>query len=595
MKGIEKTMKQKMLLVFIVFLVLFVGIVIQLLRITMVEGQNYEREVLVNAASKIGDSKKLNYKRGQIVDRNGIVLADSLIKYEVIYDAKLLLDEISLENQQKTISFLAENFAYTEIELKQILEDNPNNHNYILGSDYVYLDIAKLEDKIKSREVRGVFIRENYERYYPYKEHASDVIGFVNSDQIGFYGIEKTYDEYLIGKEGRSYSSVNDEQGVGRAEVESKDGYNVMLTIDYTVQRYLEEGIEKFLETEKAKEIHIIVMNPNNGEILGLANYPNFDLQTPYSLSKYFSEEEIASMSDEEVVAYLTDLWNNDVVKDTYEPGSTFKPFVYAAAKEEHKINEATRVTCHGTIQVADTLIHCWKNGGHGVQTAEEALKNSCNPGFVQIGENLGRDLYYKYQHSFGFGSVTNVDLIGETSGRDLLHPYDHLNPVELATSSFGQTFNITPIQLITGFSSLINGGYLYEPHVMKKIYDEKTGRLVEVYNETLVRQTISEDTSLATKLSLKGVVDEGTGRKAKIAGYEIGGKTGTAEKLPRIEDKYIVSFIGFAPVENPEVIALVVVDEPEGENVNSRYATALFSQVMENIMPYLQIFKVEE
>jgi len=330
-------------------------------------------------------------------------------------------------------------------------------------------------------------------------------------------------------------------------------------------------------------------MNPKNGEIYGMANYPDYSLEKPYDVESFKTLKQFETMNDIDI---LNRLWGNENVTDSYEPGSTFKPFVVAAALEENKVHKEDTFICEGSLNVGKYNISCWEPRGHGEQTIEEALANSCNVALMEIGAKLERDLFYDYQHMFGFGAQTGIDLEGETSARVNVYERDELNLVELATSSFGQGFNVTPIQLITGFSALINGGYLYEPKLMKKIYTEN--QVVETTESNLFRQVISEDVSHLLRLTLGNVVNEGTGKKASIAGYEIGGKTGTAETNARDDSSYIVSFIGFAPVENPQVITLVVVEEPVGLKVNSRFAAKIFVDVMEDTMPYLHIFKAE-
>jgi stage V sporulation protein D (sporulation-specific penicillin-binding protein) len=412
----------------------------------------------------------------------------------------------------------------------------------------------------------------------------------VNNDFSGAYGIELIYDEYLKGDPGRVYGSVGDDNMVEVNEVPAVNGDDVMLTIDYTIQKHIKDAIKNFREDMDATFIQVIVMNPNTGEIYGMVNDPDFSLEEPYDLTAFYDSEVLEEMTQEEKSAALNNLWKNEAITNAYEPGSTFKPFVFAAGLEEQKTTLEQTYECKGHLKVADRRISCWKPEGHGIQTIAEGLENSCNVAFMLLGEQLGRDLFYKYQHMFGFGSITNIDLNGETSARNLIHKVENLNQVELATSAFGQTFGITPIQLITGFSSLINGGKLYEPHLMKSVFNES--QIVETHQPKLVRQVVSEEVAEITKQALAGVVNEGTGKKASIAGYEIGGKTGTAETLGRDDKHYIVSFIGFAPIENPEVITLVVVDEPQASVIDSRFAASIFVDVMEDVMPYLHIFK---
>ncbi|MFP4698501.1 MAG: peptidoglycan D,D-transpeptidase FtsI family protein, partial [Eubacteriales bacterium] len=334
-----------------------------------------------------------------------------------------------------------------------------------------------------------------------------------------------------------------------------------------------------------------IVMNPNNGEVLAMASLPDFNLNDPMNLSEFYEKEEINNMSSEEKKDFLNGVWRNFAISDTYEPGSTFKPITIAAAIEEGILNRDETFLCEGYKVVHDTRINCWEKEGHGEQSITEALSNSCNIALMEIGELIGKELFIKYQKDFGFGQKTQIDLPGEASGENLLYNVNAMGPVELATNSFGQTFNVTPLQLITSISSLINGGELLEPHLVKQIVDED-GRNIKSIDKKVVKKVVSKQTADIVKNYMFEAVLEGTGQKAQISGYEIGGKTGTAEKgFPRGKDKYIVSFVGFTPIENPEVIVLVVVDEPQVKDYDSRYASEIFKEIMTNILPYLNIY----
>jgi stage V sporulation protein D (sporulation-specific penicillin-binding protein) len=584
----EIGMKRKGTFLFIAFVLGFLALIGQLTYIVFVEGKNYNLAVLQNVAQREG-SVTLNDKRGKIIDRNGIVFAESVATYDLIFDARLLSTQEE-ETVEKTIQYLNSHLAFSKNELKQKLINNSNNSYDIIGKGYSYTEFKQIKEDIDTYQVIGIFYREHYERNYPYPTIASDIVGFVNNDFSGAYGIELIYDEYLKGDPGRVYGSVGDDNMVEVNEVPAVNGDDVMLTIDYTIQKHIKDAIKNFREDMDATFIQVIVMNPNTGEIYGMVNDPDFSLEEPYDLTAFYDSEVLEEMTQEEKSAALNNLWKNEAITNAYEPGSTFKPFVFAAGLEEQKTTLEQTYECKGHLKVADRRISCWKPEGHGIQTIAEGLENSCNVAFMLLGEQLGRDLFYKYQHMFGFGSITNIDLNGETSARNLIHKVENLNQVELATSAFGQTFGITPIQLITGFSSLINGGKLYEPHLMKSVFNES--QIVETHQPKLVRQVVSEEVAEITKQALAGVVNEGTGKKASIAGYEIGGKTGTAETLGRDDKHYIVSFIGFAPIENPEVITLVVVDEPQASVIDSRFAASIFVDVMEDVMPYLHIFK---
>lgn len=593
----KRMMKRRVVILFIIFILIFVYLGYRVSRISIVEGESFRQQVMMQQVNN--ETNQLNNilpKRGTIYDRNGIEFAESIKVYNVILDPAVI-EAHEEEIKENSINLVSETLGIEKNELISIINNNPDSNYKIIGKEYTLKEIEPIKVAIENNLIKGIFLEDYYKRIYPYNSMASDVIGFLLATQNGSGGIEEYYDSYLKGQVGRRYGSIDENNLISQLEIDAKEGDNVILNIDYSIQKFAEEAIDNFLEDYKAKAINIIVMNPNNGEVLGMASYPEFDLNDPYDITSFFEQEEIDKMTDEEKADFRYSLWRNFSISDTYEPGSTFKPFVYATALEESKVNpDESTYECNGSATLYGETIRCWKADGHGIQTFDEILGNSCNVGFMEVGKAIGKDIYYLYQHMFGFGAVTNIDIIGEQSGRLLLHKYEDIGPIELATGSFGQGFNITPIQLITGFSSLINGGYLYEPHVMQKIISAD-GTIVKVNKPKIIRNVISKATSDRTVQALKSVVNEGTGRSASIEGYEIGGKTGTAEKLPRGSGKYVVSFIGFAPVDDPEVITLVVVDEPEGENemVDSRFALTIFVDVMEDVLPYMNIFKEVE
>jgi stage V sporulation protein D (sporulation-specific penicillin-binding protein) len=583
------TMKRHLFVLFIVFILLFVGLGIKVVSIAL-EHDAYSQNVYYQYLNKQIDSDEIVTKRGSILDRNGTVLARSQKVYDIIFDPGVLVQK-GEELQKYTTEFLANNLdGITADYLNELLLTKPNSHYEVIGQGLEYEQVEVLEDQIESVSVAGVFLNDYYERIYPYDTMASDVIGFMNNSFEGTYGVEEYYNEYLEGRNGRVFGVVSDENYVNQIDVMPENGQNVVLTIDFSIQKYVEEAISNYYLEEDAKSVNVIVMDPNNGEILAMASYPNIDLNNPYDLSQVIDEETLASMTSEEKYEKRYEIWKNFSVTDTYEPGSTYKPFVLATAIEEGCIDPYETYICTGSKVLYNYVIHCWYDQGHGEETAYEALANSCNVAFMEIGEEVGVDLYYTYQHMFGFGSLTNIDTIGEEDCEDVIYKYDEIGPVELATGSFGQGFNITPIQLITAFSSLINGGNLYEPYLMKEIIDEDDN-LITMNEPRVIRQVISEETSTDMTEALLKVVNEGTASSAQIEGYEIGGKTGTAEKGERGNETYVVSFIGFAPADNPQVVTLVVIDEPVGENVSSSLAIPVFKDVMEDVLPYKNIF----
>lgn len=580
-------MKKHLLAIFILFIFAFIALVIRVAYINVRENQNYQTSVLSQHVSNLTQSDVIPAKRGSILDRNGTVLAESIKVYNIIYDPGVL-NQNKQEIIDATNTLLSSSIPDITIsQLNSLLSDKKNSHYEIIARELEYDAVKIIDEAIKAKTIQGVFLEGYYKRIYPYNNMASDVIGFYNSASGGSYGIEEYYELDLSGKDGRLFGAM-DGTIVNQEEVPPQNGRDVVLTIDFGIQKYVEEAILKYYETQDANSVNVVVMNPKNGEVLAMASYPNFNLNEPYNLTDIIETSQLSTMSDDEKYQERYALWRNYLATDSYEPGSTYKPFVLAAAIEEGKISTNQTFLCEGGKQVHGHYIRCWKYGGHGVQTASEALANSCNVAFMEIGEAIGKDHFYDYQMMFGFGSKTNFDVLGE--GKGVLNTYEQIGPVELATGSFGQGFNVTPIQLTSAFSSLINGGYMYQPSIMKEVSDAQ-GKVILSNNKQVIRQTISESTSREMINVLEMVVDDGTGNKASIEGYRIGGKTGTAEKGNRDDDRYIVSFMGFAPVEDPQLIALVIVDEPNIDNPDSGLASKIFTDIMTKVLPYKTIF----
>ena len=581
-------MKRHLFFLFIIFISTLILLGARVSYINRTQSDEYKKNVLTQHLNKQTNSDEIAPKRGSIFDRNGIVLAESIKVYNVIYDPGVL-NQHEQDTIQSTNEFLSARIDDVKIQqLESLLQDKPNSHYEIIAKGLDYNDVASIDESIKQNAIKGVFLEGYYKRVYPYDTMADDVLGFVNASMGGTYGVEEYYEEQLRGTYGRIFGYFDEENIVNQEEIPAEDGKNIELTIDYNIQRQAEFAIDQFLEEYDAKGVHIISMDPSNGEVLAMASYPKFNLNEPYDLSYSLSEEELDSMSKESINEERYKIWKNGLVSDSYEPGSTFKPFVLAAALEEGTVSLEDTFDCEGYKVLYGHTIRCWKDGGHGVQNPIEALANSCNVSFMEIGDGMGKDIFYEYQTRFGFGSKTNIDLLGEEDG--LLNTYDGLGPVELATASFGQGFNVTPLQLISGFSSLINGGYLYEPYIMKSIMGVG-GKNIENREPTVIRQVISEETSTTVTLALEKVVSEGTGHKAGIEGYHIGGKTGTAEKGARDLDNYIVSFIGFTPIYDPQIVTLVIIDEPDVEEAESGLAATVFADMMDDVLPYYHIY----
>ena len=601
-KKFSKNMQKKLVLLFVAIILAFVFLIGRITYINAANGEDYTRIVLDQQQY---DSRTIPFKRGDIVDRNGTKMATSERVYNVILDVKVMTsDEDSIE---PTIQVLKDCFEIDEDEVRDLIEESPSSRYNILKKGVDYETYKKFEaideDDENYPDVAGIWLEEDYVRTYPYNTLASDVIGFTVDGNVGSNGIEASYNNTLNGTDGREYGYLDETSTVERTVKEAVNGDTVVSTIDLQVQSIVEKHILEFNEQHKneasagegSKNTAVIVMNPQNGEILAEASYPNYDLNQPRDLTKYYTQETIDAMSDEEQLETLNSLWNNFCVSDTYEPGSTFKPFTIAAGLETGILTGDETYYCGGVLHVGDHDIHCSNRDGHGTQTLKQALENSCNVALMEIGEALGAEEFCRYQELFGFGEYTGIDLPGEGETSGLLYTPENMDAASLATNAFGQNFNVTMTQLAASFCSLINGGNYYEPHVVKQIQDEN-GNVTENIDPVLVKKTISEETSEVIKDYMLGVVQEGTGSSAAVEGYDIGGKTGTAEKLPRGNGKYLVSFIGYAPQENPEVVVYVVVDEPNvAAQASSSYATELASGIMSEIFPYLGITKSSE
>lgn len=598
----SKTMQRKLVMLFAAIVLAFVFLVGRITYINAASGDKYTKLVLDQ--QQYG-SRTIPFKRGDIVDRNGTKIATSERIYNVILDMKVMLSKE--EYIEPTIQVLEDCFGIAEEDVRTSMDKNPTGRYNILkkGVDYATAQkFNKIEsDSEKYPNVKGIWLEEDYVRKYPYNTLASDVIGFTVDGNVGSNGIEASYNSILNGTDGREYGYQDESTSFEQTVKEPENGQTVMSTIDLQVQSIVEKHILEFNEEHKNQaregegslDTAVIVMNPQNGEILAEASYPNYDLNNPRDLTKYYTEEQIEAMSDEEKLDTLNSLWNNFCVSDTYEPGSTFKPFVISAGLETGVLTGEESYTCGGVLHVGDHDIHCSNRDGHGTQTLKRALENSCNVALMQIGESMGAEEFTRYQELFGFGEMTGIDLPGEASTEGLLYEAENMDAASLATNAFGQNFNVTMTQLAASFCSLVNGGNYYEPHVVKQIQDEN-GNVTETKDPVLVRKTISKETSDIIKDYMYGVVEEGTGKSAAVEGYAIGGKTGTAEKLPRRNGKYLVSFIGYAPQENPQVVVYVVVNEPNAQGqANSGFATELASKIMGEIFPYLGIEKTAE
>lgn len=593
----SKVMQKKLVLLYVVIILAFVFLVGRITYVNASKGDEYTKVVLEQQQY---DSQTIPYKRGDILDRNGTKLATSERVYNVILDVKAMLS--NEDYIDPTIEVLVECFDLDEDTIRDLVEDNPESRYQILVKGISYNKAKEFEEIDEDNEtypnVNGIWLEEDYQRKYPYNTLACDVIGFTSDGNVGNNGIEGYYNSVLNGSDGREYGYLSSDSSVERTVKEATNGNTVVSTIDLQVQSIVEKYILQFNEEHKnlaypgegSANTAVIVMNPQNGEILAEASYPNYDLNNPRDLSAYYTAEELEAMSDDEKVEAMNALWRNFCISDTYEPGSTIKPFTVAAALETGALTGDETFYCGGSLHVGDYDIHCINREGHGTLTLKEAVENSCNVALMQIGSLLGAEDFCNYQHVFGFGELTGIDLPGDASTAGLLYTADNMGETDLATNSFGQNFNVTMTQMVAGFCSLINGGDYYEPHIVKQIQDEN-GNVIETKNPVLVKRTVSQETSELVKSYMRGVVENGSGQRANLEGYEIGGKTGTAEKLPRDEGKNLVSFIGYAPQENPEIVIYVVIDEPNDyDQAQSAFAVQMAANIMKEIFPYLGI-----
>lgn len=624
-------MKRKLALLFTIIVLALIGVDIRLAYINKTNGEKYTKRVL---AQQDTASTLLPYKRGDILDRNGTVLATSEKVYNLILDPKVLLQNASEEPEkdcvEPTVKALVACFGELELKDQEKLDEakirsilsEKKDSSYVpllkqLTKDQIAAFVEMQEGETGSK-IRGVWFEDSYLRKYPGGSLACNVIGYTVSGNQGQTGIEEEYSSILNGVNGRSYNYLNEDLEQAKVVKTPTDGNSVVSTIDVTLQSIVEKYIRKFQEdyTNKyvegpaALNIAVLMMNPQNGEIYAMARDVAFDLNNPYDLVEngYCTQEEVDAMTEEEQLDAMNQMWRNFCISDGFEPGSTVKPMTVAGALEAGVIADSTTFLCDGgqTIVEGQQPIRCAKRAGHGIITLDGAIMFSCNDALMQIGAMEGYDTYLKYQQMFNFGLKTNIDLPGETNNATTVFSKDNIGPTELATSTFGQGFNTTMIQVASAFSSVINGGYYYRPHVVKRILDANGGT-VENINPVLVRQTISSKTSALVKQylyhTMYGEADANgnnpTGKKGRIAGYAMGGKTGTAQKLPRSREAYVVSFIGFAPVDNPQVVCYVVVDEPNAADpvsqASSSYALEIYKNIMKEALPYLNIYATEE
>lgn len=610
----NKKMQKKLVVLFVIIALLLLGLIVRLMYIEHTSGKKYEKKVL---SQQKYDSTVIPYQRGNITDCKGTILATSVDVYNVILDCKVLNSDSA--DIDPTIDALITCFPQlNETDLRNLITDKPKSQYNVLAKKLSYEEIQVFEDMQaaekeasdkkssdaeKKGKINGVWFEKEYQREYPYGSLASAVVGFTTSGNLGMNGVENSYNSVLNGTNGREYGYLNSDSNFEKTVIDAQNGNDVTLTIDANIQKIVEDKIAAFEEEYRdaaregagSKHVGVIVMNPQNAEVLAMANYPNYDSSNPRDLSAYYTQEEIDAMDDDAELDALNQLWSNFCITYTYEPGSTVKPFTVACGLDTGTLDPNRTFICDGYETISGHDIHCVNTNGHGLETVEDALKNSCNDALMQMSYDIGPENFSKYQQIFGFGTKTNIDLPGEARTDSLIYTEDQLSTINLATNSFGQNFNVTMIQVASAFCSIINGGNYYQPHVVKKITDEN-GNVIQEDNGTLLKKTVSSSTSELLKQYLYATVSDGTGKYAKVPGYSMGGKTGTAQKLPRGQGNYLVSFIGFAPVDNPQLLVYVVVDEPNAEEeFHSTFAQEIAKGIFEETLPYLNIYPDED
>lgn len=616
-------MKKKLVVLFVLALLAFVGLGVRLILITKNNGEEYEKQVL---SQQQYDSTTLPFRRGEILDANGTILAYSEKVYNVILDAKLLLR--SEKYLEPTIRALVKEFGLDSGEIRQYLAEHPTSQYYILAKKLPYDEIKNFQDMITpgmegyDANIQGVWFESSYIRKYPNGSLACDVIGFTSGDNNGMYGLEEYYNNTLSGTMGREYGYLDEDSNLERTTIPATDGDNIITTIDGNLQNIVERHLQEFNDTyannfregNGANNVGCIMMDVNTGEILAMASYPKFELNDPrnkealigmpavdekgnkvkgesvFDSGVYITEEMLSDFTDEQLYQNYNALWKNFCISDTYEPGSVAKPFTVATGIESGSITGNEVYNCKGSLEVGGWEIKCHNTYGDGAVSVQRGIEISCNVAMMYIAQATGVSTFTKFQKDFGFGLKSNIDLAGEARTEGLTYKASDMTSTDLATNSFGQGFNIDMIEGITGFCALINGGYYYEPHVVKRIVSS-SGATIKNVEPRVLRQVISQSTSDKIVEFCNTVVSgpNGTGKTARPAGYMIGGKTGTAQTLPRGNRQYVVSFMGYAPADDPEIAIYVVVDRPNTRyQDDAKFATRIVRAVLTEALPYL-------
>lgn len=562
-----------MLIVFLCALVVIIGLTGRLVYLMVFDAEYYQEK----AKSLHEREREIKAARGEIIDRNGTVLATNKTVCTISVIHSQIKEPERVIKELSSILGLEEETVRKRVEKVSSMERIKTNVEKEVG------------DKIRNLELDGVKVDEDFKRYYPFEELASKVLGFTGGDNQGIIGLEVGYENELKGQNGMILTTTDargiELDGVAEDRIEPRAGNTLQISLDYNIQMYAQQMAEKVMEEKQAEKVAILLMNPKNGEILAMVNVPEFNLNEPFVLNTEGSE----NLTPEEKQDALNQMWRNGCINDTYEPGSTFKIITSSACLEEGVVKLDDRFHCPGYKMVEDRKIRCHKVGGHGSETFVQGIQNSCNPVFIEIGLRLGTDDFYKYFEQFGLMGETGVDLPGEAS--TIMHKKENVGQVELATMSFGQSFQVTPVQMAATVSSLINGGYRVTPHFGVQALDAK-GKKIETLHEGRGKRIVSEETSKTMQKLLESVVSEGSGKNAYVEGYSIGGKTATSQTLPRSANKYISSFIGFAPAQDPQILGMCVIYDPQGIYYGGTIAAPVIGDIFENIFPYLGIEK---
>lgn len=568
--------KRKILIVFLAAVLMIMGLIVRLCYLMIFDAEYYQKK----AEDLHEREREIKAARGEIVDRNGKILATN----KTVCTVSVIHSQI--EDPEAVISALCTTLELEEESVRKKVEK-------VSSMERIKTNVDKeTGDKIREMNLAGVKVDEDFKRYYPYDELASKVLGFTGGDNQGIIGLEVRYEDYLKGKNGKILSTTDargvELRGIAEDRVEPEAGNTLQISIDYNMQKYAQQMAQKVMEEKQAEKVAIILMNPQNGEIYAMVNWPEFNLNDPFRLPDGSSYS-----SDEEKQDLLNQMWRNGCINDTYEPGSTFKIITSCACLEEGVVDLDDTFVCPGYKIVEDRRIRCHKVGGHGTETFVEGVQNSCNPVFMEIGLRLGAKKFCDYFEQFGLMDKTDVDLPGEAG--TIMHKLENIGEVELATMTFGQSFQVTPIQMATTVSSLINGGKRITPHFAVSVQDNESGEILKEFSNKQGKQILSEETSETMQKILESVVSEGSGKNAYIEGYSIGGKTATSQTLPRSANKYISSFIGFAPADDPQILGMCVIYDPKGIYYGGTIAAPVIRDIFDDVLPYLGIQKGEK